>query len=337
MRVLITGVAGHLGSKLAEWIVVHKPGVQIVGIDNLSAGFRENVPPGVEFVAAGVTGEAAYRPSLYSQRFDAVFHFASFAAECLSPFVRLHTIRNVWEPTAALLNNLLAGPGCGRFVFASSVAVYGRGLRTPFDERDYCQPNDPYGVAKLACEHDVRIAGEQHGLDWCILRPHNIYGPGQSLWQSHRNVFGIWMRAALEGRPLQIFGDGRQKRAFSYIDDILPCLWEAAFAPEASRQTINLGGGIPKQIIGAAELSAELFGACAIEHLPPRHEIKEAWCTTAKSEALLGFQDRTTLRVGLERMWAWAQEAWERYPSRRRQEKIEIELRRGLPATWEAA
>ena len=335
MRVLITGVAGHLGSKLAEWIRENRPAVEIIGVDDLSSGFRENVPRGVQFIWENLSESAECIRA--AGRLDAVFHFASFAAECLSPFVRRHTIQRVWLPTATVLNAILTGPGCSRLVLASSAAVYGAG-RAPFDERSHCLPHDPYGVAKLACEHDVRIAGEQHGLDWCVVRPHNIYGPGQSLWQEHRNVFGIWMRAALEGRPLQVFGDGRQRRAFSYVDDILPALWEAGTAPEASRQTINLGGSLPTSILGAAELAAGILGASAIEHVPGRHEVRESYCTTERSEALLGYRDQTTLRDGLARMWEWAREVWRRWPERAAGnpggQSVELEVRKGLPAVW---
>lgn len=335
MRVLITGVAGHVGSALAGWIVDHKPGVEVVGVDDLSSGYLDNVPQQVHFLRENLSESAKCIAG--GERFDAVFHFASYAAECFSPFARRHTITRVWLPTATVLNAILDGPGCGRLVLASSAAVYGA-APAPFDERAQCRPHDPYGVAKLACEHDLRIAGEQHGLDWCALRMHNLYGPGQSLWQDYRNVLGIWMRAALEGRPLQIFGDGRQRRAFSFMDDVLPSLWAAAVDPEASRQVVNLGGSQPTSILGAAELTAGIVGASAIEHVPGRHEVAESYCTTAKSEALLDYRDRTTLRAGIEKMWAWAQEAWQAFPERREcHERVPVEVRRGMPAAWRKA
>lgn len=337
MRVLITGIAGHLGSALADWIQANHAETRIVGIDNLSSGFRENVPEGVEFIPGSVSHTASHYPSAFSRRFDAVFHFASFAAECLSPFVRRYTISQVWGETATLLNQLLADPDiCGRLVYASSIAVYGAGV-APFDESSPCVPNDPYGAAKLAAEHDVRIAGEQHGLDWCIVRPHNIYGPGQNLWDRHRNVFGLWMRAALEQRPAVIFGDGQQRRAFTYIDDILPCLWEAALSPRASRQTINLGGSRPWTIGEASQALADVLQAEAprFERQPARHEVRDSWCSTAKSRELLGYEDRTGEYAGIDAMWRWAKQSWADHPERRRRsEPFEIELCRGLPVAW---
>lgn len=345
MRVLITGVAGHLGSAFAKWLLTKEPAVRIHGIDNLSSGFRENVPAGVELLEQDVGDVVACRPTaLFAEPFDYVFHFAAFAAECLSPFVRTYTIDNVWRNTSALISQVIASGGCRRFVLASSIAVYGHNRKCasgtcrprPFNELDIPRPNDPYGIAKLACEHDLRVAGEQHGLPWCILRPHNIYGPGQNLWDRHRNVFGIWMRQALEGKPLAIFGDGHQQRAFSYIDDILPAIWRAAEAPAASKQVINLGGSQPISILDAAAATACVVKATAIEHLPARHEVRDAWCTTNRSEQLLGYRDRTPLANGLAKMWAWARDAWQQFPERRhRREPFEIELREGMPPSWQ--
>lgn len=318
-RILITGVAGHLGSAFARWLLAHVD-CQVHGVDDFSTGFPENVPPGLPLTIADLSKNPKLPPA------DYIFHFAAMAAECLSPFVRRFHVRNNLGGSAAVLNHALQA-GCERFVFTSSAAVYGAG-KPPFSESAQCVPFDPYGAGKLYVETDLRIAGEQHGLNWTVLRPHNIYGPGQNIWDRHRNVFGLWMRAALEGKPLRIFGDGMQTRAFSYIDDILPCLWQATVAPEASKQIINLGGERPTSILGAAELVAGITGA-DIEHVPGRHEVKESYCTTEKSEALLGFEDKTRLIDGLEAMWDWTRDAWERYPERRdKADAFSLELAR---------
>lgn len=327
MRILITGVAGHIGSRLARWILANEPGCTIVGVDDLSCGYAGNVPRGIDFRQADLL--AWPRPA---ERFDLVFHLAAYAAECLSPFCRRFNVRSNWEATAAVINGCLAH-GCGRLVFASSIAVYGRG-RVPFHERSGCRPIDPYGVAKLACERDIAIAGEQHGLAYCIVRPHNVYGAGQSLWQRYRNVLGLWMRARLENRPLQIFGDGRQRRAFSYIGDLLPALWQAGTSPAAEGVTINLGGAQPIEIGQAAELVAGVIGADSIEHLPARHEVRDAWCTTERSARLLEYRDSVSLELGVAMMWEWAQWAWEWYPERRVFRGPTIEVADGLPPAW---
>lgn len=336
MRILVTGVAGHIGSALAAHAL--SLGHQVVGVDDLSCGYPEQVPAGTTFLECDA-GEIA--PEWFDQRFDAAFHCAAYAAECLSPFVRKFNYASNVVTTAGLVNRLVDRGGHGRLVLFSSIAVYGRGAGGEgdacFSEWDPTVPNDPYGVAKLACEHDVRIAGEQHGLDWCVLRPHNVYGPGQSIWQKYRNVFGLWARATLEGRPLTVFGDGEQRRAFSYVDDVVPCAWEAAFREECSKETINLGGSQPTRIVDAARAfqAAVGSGRLNVHHEPARHEVRDAWCTVGKSKRLLGYEDRTSLADGLEKTWRWASEAWEKHPERRdAPDSFELEVARGVPPSW---
>jgi UDP-glucose 4-epimerase len=273
MKVLITGVAGFVGSNLAKWLLTNVPNVEIHGWDDLSGGYIENVPRIAKFYRLDVAELIDKCGS-----FDYIFHFAAYAAEVLSPFIRNFNYTNNVVGTANMVNAALNGllKDGGRFVYASSAAVYSPGkpypLRPPFNEGDLLRPNDPYGVAKMACEHDLRIAGEQHGLDYCILRMHNIYGRQQNIWDRYRNVFGIWTKAILEENTLPaIYGDGEQRRAFTYIDDILPCLWQAAVAKEASRETINLGGSTPISINEAVDIFVQtlegLRGFCASLYL----------------------------------------------------------------------
>lgn len=313
MRVLITGVAGHLGSALARWLVKNRPGVAIVGVDNLATGFEDSIPDSVDFHKCDIR-EWRLWPRF---GFDVIYHFAAFAAEVLSPRVRCHTVRNVFEATCAVLNG---HRGCGRIVFASSIAVYGRGIN-PHDEASECRPIDTYGNCKLACEREVHNSGLNH----CIVRPHNIYGVGQNLWDDSRNVFGIWMRQALERQPLRVYGDGSQRRAFTYIDDVLEPLWFAGTAPQAAGEIINIGGAVPTTIMDAALLTAEITGATGIAYQPERHEVKDAWATVEKSQRLLGYRDRTPLALGLGCMWQAAQIAWQAHPERRRSYEPPIE------------
>ena len=330
LRILITGVAGHVGSKLAEWILREQT-AEIIGIDDLSCGYRDNVPRCVEFIES--TADDLSVINNYGP-FDLVYHFAAYAAECMSPFVRRFNYSNNLVQTAGLVSNLIDANFQGRLVFASSIAVYGA-IRSPFDENMHCCPHDPYGVAKLACERDIRIAGQQHNLDYCILRPHNIYGPGQSLWQQYRNVLGLWMRAVLEGWNPIIFGSGEQKRAFTYIEDILPCLWNAGVYDEPQGRTINIGGSQPVTINELATAFTEAIEQhVTFDYQPCRHEVKNAWCTTRASEEYLQYRDLTKLTTGIREMWKWAKIVWSMYPERREQPPMELETDKGLPDAW---
>jgi UDP-glucose 4-epimerase len=209
------------------------------------------------------------------------------------------------------------------------MAVYGH-ASPPFSEEMLRNPIDPYGVAKSACEQDIEIAGQQHGLDWCIIRPHNVYGAHQNIWDSYRNVLGIWMYKKLNNQPFTIYGDGSQVRAFSYIDDSLPCLWKAGVSPKCSKEIINLGGIIEVSIKEAAETLARVVGGSDIIYLPPRHEVWKAFSTYDKSVELLDFAHKTSLEEGLTKMWEWVI----LQPIRPRQIWKDYELDDGIYPYW---
>jgi UDP-glucose 4-epimerase len=330
VRILVTGVAGFIGSRLAEWILANVPDAEIIGVDDFSFGYEENVPREVHFLR-GTLGHGAILPR--QKPFDLIFHFAATACEGLSPWIRLRNYRDNLLATAEVVNHAIEW-GCGRLVFTSSMAVYGR-QPCPFYEFARPMPIDPYGVAKSASEADIQIAGEQHGLDWCIVRPHNFYGPGQSIWQRYRNVLGHWMARHWMGEPLLVYGDGSQVRAFSYIDDALPCLWRAATDSAASKQIINLGGIQPVTILEAARSLAEILPEASIHHAQPRHEVHTAWCSWRKSVELLGFEHKTSLADGLTEYVRWAEAAWYRWPERRDTHRaIQREATRGIYEYW---
>tara|TARA_B100001121_G_scaffold162450_1_gene141855 strand:+ start:679 stop:1677 length:999 start_codon:yes stop_codon:yes gene_type:complete len=327
--VLITGVAGLLGSRLADWIIENKPEYSVVGIDDLSGGYIENVHNEVRLYTNNIaTDDISHVFELHE--IDYVFHFAAYAAEGLSPFIRTFNYDNNLKATARIVNECIKHD-VKRLVFTSTLAVYGHGYGGVFDEKQQQAPIDPYGVAKYACEMDIQIAGEQHNLDWCIIRPHNVYGIKQNIWDKYRNVLGIWMYQYLKAKPITIFGDGLQTRAFSYIDDSLEPLWNAAIRPEASKEIINLGGIKEHSILDAANTLVEIFGAnWHIEFLEPRHEVKHSIPTWQKSVDILGFEHKTDLKEGLIKMWDWVkhqpmkeQFKWENY-----------ELDKGIYSFW---
>jgi len=327
--VLITGVAGLLGSRLADWIIEHQPDTKLIGIDDLSGGYEENINSKVIFYKMDLGKESAefifehHKP-------DIVYHFAAYAAEALSPFIRQYNYVNNLVATAGIVNQCIKY-GVKRLVFTSSMGVYGFGAnQPPFHEDMARAPIDPYGIAKASCEQDIEVAGDQHGLDWCIIRPHNVYGAKQNIWDSYRNVLGIWMYKHLNGQPLTIFGDGNQVRAFSYIDDSLEPLWRAGTDPRASKQIINLGGIKEYSINEAADMLAEIMGGSAIQYLPPRHEVKYAYPTWQKSVDILGFEHKTDLYQGLKLMWDWAKQQ----PLRPRQVWTTYEVNAGIYPFW---
>lgn len=328
MKVLITGVAGLIGSRLADWIIENKPGVEVIGIDDLSGGYRENVHPDVDLLEIDINNKMLSSVFAVTKP-DYVFHFAAYAAEGLSPFIRQYNYENNLVATSRIINECIKHD-VKRLVFTSTLAVYGHGNYGIFDEAQVPKPIDPYGVAKYACEMDIQIAGEQHGLDWCIIRPHNVYGVKQNIWDKYRNVLGIWMYQYMNNEPMTIFGDGEQKRAFSYIDDILEPLWNSAVKPEASKEIINLGGVEEWTINNANKVLLEVISNGEVVYKEARHEVKHSIPTYQKSVDILGFEHKISLKEGLTKMWDWAQ----KQPKRERFVWENYEIEKGIYSFW---
>ena len=218
-KVLITGVAGLLGSRLADWIIENKKGYKVVGIDDLSGGYIENVNPKVDFWKGNLVTDSNVITRLFNtHQFDYVFHFAAYAAEGLSPFIRTFNYDNNLRATATIVNECIK-QDVKRLVFTSTMAVYGHGEGGIFHEDMRRNPIDPYGIAKMACERDIEVANEQHGLDYCIIRPHNVYGP--DMGNEHVIPEFINRFKKLKGKFFKIQGVGSETRSFIYIDDFV--------------------------------------------------------------------------------------------------------------------
>jgi UDP-glucose 4-epimerase len=325
-KILITGVAGLLGSRLADWILENTDN-KVIGIDDMSGGYEENVHSSVELYKMDLSKEDI-NDIFDKHKPDIVYHLAAYAAEGLSPFIRKFNYVNNLVSTASIINECIKHD-VTRLVFTSTMAVYGHGT-PPFHEDDLPQPIDPYGVAKYGCEMDIKIAGEQHGLDWCIIRPHNVYGVKQNLWDRYRNVLGIWMYQYMNGEDMTIFGDGEQTRAFSFIDDTLEPMWKAGTQDNCSKEIINLGGTKFYSIKEANNILKEVLGGGNTVHLEPRHEVKDAHPTWEKSVELLGYEDKTSLYDGLKQMWEWAQ----KQPQRHRFHWGNYEIEKGIYNFW---
>ena len=334
--VIITGVAGLLGSNLADYILRRFPEYTVVGIDNLFGGLQENLDELTEnyknfvFIKSDVEDVKLieifdkYRPTY-------VFHLAAYAAEGLSPFIRRFNWSNNSISTANIINCCIEYD-VKRLVYTSSMSVYGDGIKGElFDETLTPHPLDPYAISKYACELDIQSAGLQHGLDWCIIRPHNVYGIGQNIFDRYRNVLGIWMYQHLNGEPLTVYGSGEQTRAFSYIDDTTPCLWAAATYKEASKQIINVGGTKACTINEAKDMMLEIFDWNAeVVYKEARYEVKHAIPSYQKSIDLLDYTDNHSLELGLRKMWTWAKTL----KMRDRFKWPEYEINKGLYSYW---
>jgi len=328
-KVLITGVAGLLGSRLASWIIENTD-YKVVGIDDLSGGYVENIPSGVEFFKFDLKELNRIDKLFKTHKPKIVYHFAAYAAEGLSPFIRKYNYENNLISSTNLITCAIKHD-IDRFIFASSMSVYGNKYNPPFHEDLQQSPIDPYGVAKFGVEQDLKIAYEQHGLKYTIIRPHNFYGQNQNIWDKYRNVLGIWMYQIMNNMQPTIFGDGEQIRAFSYVDDSIIPFWNASQRDECIDQIINLGGIKEYTINQACEILIKVTGTdLKPKYLEGRHEAKHAWATWDKSVDLLDFDHKIDLEEGLTKMWHWAQSQ----PMRKRFFWGEYELDKGIYEYW---
>tara|TARA_Y100001963_G_C6741692_1_gene429327 strand:+ start:506 stop:1501 length:996 start_codon:yes stop_codon:yes gene_type:complete len=328
MKILITGVAGLLGSRLADWII-DNTNHTVIGIDNLSGGFIENINKEVIFCKLDLVHEDISKV-FEKHNPDIVYHFAAYAAEGLSPFIRRYNYENNLIASINLINCAIKH-NIKRFIFASSMSVYGDAHEPPFSEEMQQAPIDPYGVAKYSVEQDLKIAYEQHGLQYTIIRPHNFYGRNQNIWDKYRNVLGIWMYQILNDQRPTIFGDGEQVRAFSYVDDSLVPFWNASQRKACVGEIINLGGIKETSINEACEVLIKVTGTkLKPVYLEQRHEVKHAWSTWQKSVDMLDFKHSIGLEEGLSKMWEWAKTQ----PMRNRFVWSHYELEKGIYKFW---
>jgi len=330
MRVLVTGGAGFIGSHVARSLLVL--GHDVVVLDDMSGGFPENVPPECELVTGSATDVELVEDLFARHGFDHVFHLAAYAAEGLSHFIRHFNYTNNVLGSVNLINQSVIHD-VRRFVFTSSIAVYGEN-QLPMTEDLVPQPEDPYGIAKYAIELDLAAAQRQFGLDYTIFRPHNVYGEHQNVGDKYRNVVGIFMNQLMQGEPLTIFGDGSQTRAFSYIDDVAPIIARSVDVPAASGRVFNIGADQPHSVLHLAHVVAASFGVEAeIRHLPPRNEVVHAYASHDRVREVFGRADPTTLEVGVNRMAEWARSVG----ARRTQEFEGVEVWKEFPAGWRGA
>ncbi len=330
---LVTGGAGFIGSHVVDHLI--EQGHSVIVLDNLSGGLIKNVNPKAKFIKGSINDEKLV-DELVSQ-VDIIFHLAAYAAEGLSHFIRKFNYMNNLIGSINLINSAIRNKiEC--FVFTSSMAVYGAG-KPPFDEEHIPHPEDPYGISKHAVEQDLKIANKLYGLNYVIVRPHNIYGERQFLGDPYRNVICIFINRIMQNKSPVIYGDGEQTRAFSYIGDVAHCIANVPFVKEAQNQITNLGSGKVYTLNKLATKIREKMGSnLEVIHAPERYEVKHAYTTTAKSERIFGFKDETSLDEGLNRTIVWAKEVgpmppivWGGYEIEHKLPEFWKELKRDFP------
>ncbi len=325
--VLVTGGAGFIGSHVADELI--RRGLHVVVLDDLSGGFRENVPEQAEFIEGTIIDTQLITKLFEKYQFSYIYHLAAYAAEGLSHFIRRFNYENNLIGSMNLINaSVNHEVKC--FVFTSSIAVYGKN-QLPMTEEMVPIPEDPYGIAKLAVEQDLRASHEMFGLNYVVFRPHNVYGERQNIGDRYRNVVGIFMNQLMQGQPMTIFGDGQQSRAFSYIQDVAPIIADSPFHQQALNTVFNIGAETPHTVNDLAKIVSKAMGCKEdILYLDARNEVLHAFSSHKKLQEIFGKTANVSLEDGVRRMASWAKEVG----AKRGKTFDGVEIMKKMPASW---
>jgi len=292
MKIFITGIAGFLGSHLADRML--ELGHEVAGNDTLIGGYLDNVPPNATFHQIDCCDIEAMTKAMAGT--DIVVHAAATAHEGLSVFSPSFITKNIFEASVSTISAAIQNKVI-RFVYCSSMARYGN-QTVPYTEDQQPMPEDPYAVAKVAVEDILKMLGDTHGMEWNIAVPHNIVGPRQRYDDPFRNVISIMINRNLQGKPSIIYGDGLQTRCFSHVTDCIDCLEKMALDANLISETINIGPD--EGTITVKDMAVMVAEECGVNlesiHMPDRpREVKHASCSAEKARKLLNYNTKTTL------------------------------------------
>lgn len=324
---LVTGGAGFIGSHVADHCLAL--GHRVVVLDDLSGGFADNVPEGADLIIGSICDTELVENVFQQYQPNYVYHLAAYAAEGLSHFIRRFNYENNVIGSMNVINAAVNSGWVERFVFTSSIAVYGKDF-APWYENAHPRPIDPYGIAKYAVEMDLRAAHDLFGLSYTIFRMHNVYGERQNTGDPYRNVIGIFMKQVMDNQAMTIFGDGLQTRQFTHIGNVAPIVARSVTKPAMANEIYNVGSDEECSVACLAELVAEAFGVDAdIEYLPARHEAKIAYARHDKIRE--HFPGNTIpLEVGLKTMATYVKA----HGVRTSKPFEDIEVTKNLPPSW---
>ena len=296
MNYLVTGGTGFLGSHLAA--TLSKANYEIIGIDNMIGGYEDNIPNNIKFHKFDCCD--LEKMNKVMKDVDVVYHCAATAHEGLSVFSPFEITKNNYLASVSVFTAAISNK-VKRIIFCSSMARYGD-QKTPFTEDMSPKPVDPYAISKVAAEKVLINLCELNNVEWVIAVPHNIIGPRQKYDDPFRNVVSIMLNRMLQKQPPIIFGDGEQKRCFSYIDDCLSCLIPMLDQKNLNKHIINIG---PDEEFVTINKISEICSNITGSNLKPIYkknrpqEVKHAICSAKKARKLLNYKTKTDLYKGI--------------------------------------
>lgn len=324
----VTGGAGFVGSHITDHLVAG--GANVIVIDDLSGGYRENIHPVARFIQKDLNDLTLDD----IRSVEVVYHLAAHPEEGLSVFMPYKNTYNNYLSSLKLLAAAVE-TGVKTIIFASSIAAYGANPRPPFREDDPLDPVDPYGIGKAAVERLLKLYSQEFGFNYVIFRPFNIYGVRQDLRSPYRNVLGIFINRLMKGLPPIIFGDGQQQRAFTHISDVAPVLASAGFDSRCFGQIINLGSDRPVTVNHIAKLVLESFHSDLkpIYHPHRPFEVDIAYSDISRARSLLDFDPKADLETEIPKMVEWARKMGPQ--ELRRYGSEDFEITKKVPEAWQ--
>jgi UDP-glucose 4-epimerase len=327
-KILVTGVAGFLGSHLADSLV--ELGHNVIGIDSMIGGYKDNIPKSIEFHKIDCCDLKKVQKLM--KNVSVVYHCAATAHEGLSVFSPYEITKNNFLASVSIFSAAV-NEKVKRIIFCSSMARYGD-LKSPFTEDMLPKPVDPYAISKVASEDVLINLCELNNIEWVIAVPHNIIGPRQKYDDPFRNVVSIMINRMLQGKAPIIYGDGEQKRCFSYITDCLSCLIPMLDQKDLNKQIINIGPDEEFVTINKiAEICSNITGTNLLPIYKPGRprEVKHATCSADKARRLLNYKTTCSLKDGMQKTFEYIK----RRGTKSFDYNIEIEIKNELtPKTW---
>jgi UDP-glucose 4-epimerase len=302
-KVFITGIAGLIGSTLAKYYI--KKGYHVSGCDTLIGGYESNIPPSINYhkldilnteelkkvVGAPIYNTSTMKYDKAEESYDVLIHCAALAYEGLSVFSPSLITSNIYSGTISVATAAIFGK-VKLFINCSSMARYGE-LTAPFTEDMICKPVDPYGMAKLHAEQQLELLEDIYpDFKYYTVVPHNVSGAQQVYTDPYRNVLSIMIHQALAGRPIYIYGDGKQKRSFSHVDDCVIAI-DTLINKQPEQKVFNIGPDHNEININDLALAVieETKTTSRVIHLDGRpREVKNAWCSSELASRILNYE-----------------------------------------------